>query len=73
MQVTAGGNQLEYKGNTSAETDSMITTKFLPNSMVSTSEVQLMTLNIKDFYYGTALYKYTYLRMAMAKILQEII
>ena len=51
----------------------MTSTKILLNSVVSTPDAQFMTLDIKDFYYVTALDRYEYIRMALADILQKII
>ena len=71
--VTADDDQLEYDGNTSTEAAIMTTTKILLKNMVSHPEARFMILDIKDVYYGIALEKYKYLRMALTDIPQEII
>ena len=73
MRLTAGGDRLEYEGNTSNDTTSLTTTKVLLNSTISTEESSFMTLDIKNFYYGTDLLVYEYIRMALRDIPQKII
>ena len=73
VRVTAGGDRLPYPGVTSTDTASLTTTKCLLNSVISTPNAKFMTADIKDFYYGTPLPRFEYVRMALADIPSEII
>ena len=73
VRVTAGGDRLEYEGNASTDTASLTTVKVLLNSTISTKDARFLTLDIKDFYYGTDLLVYEYVRMGLKDIPQEII
>ena len=47
--------------------------KCLINSIISTPVARFMTLDIKDFYYGTAMARYEYMKLSLACIPDEII
>jgi len=51
----------------------MTTTKILLNSTISTKDTKFITLDVKDFYYGTDLDNFEYLLMAIEDIPQEIV
>jgi hypothetical protein len=53
-RFTAGGDRLDYPGAISARTADMEVVKVLLNSTLSTDS-ELMTMDIKDFYLGTPL------------------
>ena len=53
--ITAGGDQLEFQGNTSIETAGLETSKMVFNSVVSTPDAKFMTINIRNMYLNTAL------------------
>jgi hypothetical protein len=73
VRLTAGGDRLEYPGVTSTETVSLITTKIHLNSVISTPGAKYLTADIKDYYYGTPLSRYEYLRIALKDIPDEIV
>ena len=54
-KITAGGNVLQYDGNTSDPTADLSTLKVLSNSVVSTPKEKLVTLDIKNYYIATIL------------------
>ena len=58
VQVTVGGYRLDLPGATTTHCTSLTTTKCLLNSTISTPGARFMTLDIKDFYFGTALARY---------------
>ena len=68
VHVTVGGNRLDFLGATTTHCSSLTTTKCLLNSTISTPGAQFMTLDIKDFYYGTAMARYKYMKLALAYI-----
>ena len=55
VHVIVGGNRLDLPGATTTHCARLTTTKFLLNSTISTPGARFMTLDIKDFYYGTAM------------------
>ena len=73
VRVTVGGDRLEYNGITSTQTASINTTKCLVNSTLSTREAKFMSADIKEYYYGTRLKIFEYMRMALKDIPEEII
>ena len=50
-----GGNRLDFLGATTTHCASLTTTKCLLNSTISTPGARFITLDIKGFYYGTAM------------------
>lgn len=73
VRVTAGGDKLDYPGNTSTDTASLTTLKILLNSVLSTKGATFITADIKDFYYNTPMARYEYMRMQLSLIPDEII
>ena len=68
-----GGDCLGFPGSTTTHCASLTTTKFLLNSTISTPGSCFMNLDIKDFYYGTAMARYEYMKLALACIPDKII
>ena len=73
VRVTVGGDRLNFPGTTTTHCASLTTKKCLLNSTISTPGARFMTLDIKDFYYGTAMYRYEYMKLALTCIPDEII
>lgn len=73
VQLTAVGDRLDYPGFTSTQTDSLTTTTILANSVISTPGAKFMTMDIKEFYYGTPLDCYEYVHIALENIPGEIV
>ena len=71
--VTVGRDRLDFPGTTTTHCASLKTTKCLLNSTISTPCANFMTLDIKGFYYGTAMDWYECLKLALACIPDEII
>ena len=55
VRFTVGGNRLDFPGATTTHCARLTTMKCLLNSTISTPGDHFMTLDIKDFYYGTAM------------------
>ena len=68
-----GGNRLAFPGATTTHCAGLTTKKCLLNSTISTPSARFMTLDIKDFYYGTAIARYEYTKLALACIPDKII
>ena len=72
VRVTVGGNRLDFPGATTTHCSSLTTTKCLLISTISTPDARFMTLDIKEFYYGTAMACYEYTKLAMDFIPDKI-
>ena len=53
VRITVVGDRLSYEGTTAKQCASLITTKILLNSVVSTILSMFMCANVNDFYYNT--------------------
>ena len=73
VRVTMGGDRLDVPGATTTHFASLARTKCLLNSTISTPSALFMTLDIKDFFYGTSMARYEYMKLALACIPDEII
>ena len=73
VRVTVGGDKLEYTGITVTHTVSLTTTRFLINSTLSTYRATFISVDIKDYYYGTILSDFKYMKMALKDIPDKII
>ena len=61
-----GGGCLEFDGVTATYCTYLLTTKVLMNSTISTPGTKFMTMGLKDFYCGTAMARYEYMKLALA-------
>ena len=60
-RITAGGDRLEFQGDTSTETVGLETAKMVFNSVVSTPEAKFMMIDISNMYLNTPLQEYQYM------------
>ena len=72
-RITAGGDRLDYDGDTSTETAGLTTAKLLFNSVVSTPGARFMTFDISNMYLNTPLKDYQYMRFHIDTIPDEVI
>ena len=68
VRVNVGGNRLDFPGATTTHFASLTTTECLLNIAISTTDARFMTLDIKDFYYGTAMARYEYMKLTLTCI-----
>ena len=73
VRVTVDGNRLDFLGTTTPHCVRLTTTKFFLNSTISTPDARFMTLDIKEFYYGTSMARYDCIKIALACIPDEIV
>ena len=73
VRLTVGGDRLNYAGDASSTCAALTTVKMLLNSVISTDKARFGTIDIKDFYYGTPLSDYEYMRLPITIIPDEII
>ena len=72
VRITVGCDKLSYDGPTATQCASLITTKILLNSFVSTILAMFMCADIHDFYYNTPMVDYEYMKLPISMFPQEI-
>ena len=73
VRITAGGNLINYPGELTTRTADLTTAKIMWNSVVSTPGAKYACFDIKNFYLGTPLDRYEYMKMPIALIPAHII
>jgi hypothetical protein len=73
VRLTVGGNLIQYPGDVSTCSADLTTSKCLWNSTISTDGDNYMCLDIKNFYLGTPMDTFEYMRIPTKLILHEII
>jgi hypothetical protein len=68
IQITAGGNSINYNGDASVCTVDLDTAKLHWNSVVSTANARYMCLNIKKFDLTAALEYFEYMKISLAML-----
>jgi hypothetical protein len=63
VRFTVGGNLVDYPGKVSTPTANLAVVKCLLNSTISTPGARFMTGDIKNFYLGTPMGRYEYMRI----------
>ena len=65
VRITAGGNLITYPGELTTRTADLTTTKILWNSVISTPHARYLCLDIKNFYLGTPMDRFEYMKMPL--------
>jgi hypothetical protein len=73
VRLTVGGDRLNYSGDVITSTSDITTFKILINSTLSTEEVAMMMMDIKNYYIGTPLTGFEYMKMLLSRFPEEII
>jgi hypothetical protein len=73
VHLTVGGNLIQYPGDLSTRSADLTTSKCLWNSTISTEGDKYMCLDVKNFYLGTPMDSFEYIRIPIKFISQEII
>jgi hypothetical protein len=68
-----GGGRLDYSGDVATSTADITTFKILINITLSTRDAAMMIMDIKNYYLGTPLPRYEYMRMLLSRFLEEIV
>ena len=63
VRWTVGGDKVDYPFDVSTKTADLTTAKLLFNSVLSTPNARFMTADLKDFYLGTPMERYEYMRV----------
>ena len=72
-RLTAGGDRINYPGDTGTPTADMTLFKIIMNSVISTKGARCMMIDLKDFYLNTPMERPEYMRLKLSDIPEEII
>jgi hypothetical protein len=73
VRLTVGGDRLDYSGDVATSTADITTFKILINNTLSTKDAALMMMDIKNYYLGTPLPRFEYMKMLLSRFPEEII
>jgi hypothetical protein len=73
VRLTVGGDKLDYSGDVATSTADITTFKILINSTLSTKDATMMMMDIKNYYLGTPLPWFEYMKMLLSRFPEEII
>ena len=73
VRWTVGGDQIDCPFNVSTKTADLTTAKLLFNSVLSTPNAIFLTADLKDFYLGTLMSRYEYMRIPIWMLPYDII
>jgi hypothetical protein len=68
-----GGDKLDYSIEVATSTADITTLIILINSTLSTKDAEIMMMDIKNYYLGTPLPRYKYMRMLLSQFPEEIV
>jgi hypothetical protein len=68
-----GGDRLGYSGKVATSTTDITTFKILINSTLSTEDAAMMMMDIKNYYIGTPLPRFEYMKMVLSRFPEEIV
>jgi hypothetical protein len=63
VRLIVGGDRLNYSGDVATLTADITTLKILINSTLSTEDAAMMMIDIKNYYLGTPLSRFEYMKM----------
>ena len=72
VRFTVGGNRIDYPGNVATSTTELATVKLHLNSVISDVNESYMTVDIKDYYLGTPMNRFEYMRIPVKYIPEDI-
>jgi hypothetical protein len=73
VRLTVGDNLIQYPGDVSTHSADLTTSKCLWNCTISTEGAKYMCLDVNNFYLGTPMDYFEYMRIPIKLIPQEII
>jgi hypothetical protein len=68
-----GGDRLDYSGDIATSTADITTFNILINSTLSTKDAAMMMMDIKNYYLGTPLSRFEYMKMLLSRFPEEIV
>jgi hypothetical protein len=73
VRLTVGGDILDYSGDVSISTTDTTPFKILINRTLSTKDAAMMMMDIKNYYIGTPLPRFEYMKMTWSRFPEEIV
>jgi hypothetical protein len=73
VRLTVGGDRLDYSGDVATSTADITTFKILIKSTLSTEDAAMMMIDIRNYYLGTPLPRFEYMKMLLSRFPEEII
>jgi hypothetical protein len=73
VRLTVGGDRLDYSGDVATSTADITTFKILINSTLSTKDAAMMMMDNKNYYLGTPMSRFEYMKMMLSRFPEEII
>jgi hypothetical protein len=73
VRLTVGGDRLDYSSDVATSTAGITTLKILINSTLSTSDAAMMMMDIINYYVGTPLPRFEYMRMLLSQFPEYIV
>jgi hypothetical protein len=73
VRLTVRGDRLYYSGDVATLTADITTFKILINSNLSTKTASMIMMDIKNYYTGTPLPRFEYMRMQLSRFPEKII
>jgi hypothetical protein len=73
VRLTVGGDRLDYSGDVATSAADITTLKILINITLSTEDATMMMMDIKNYYLGTPLPRFEYMKMLLSRFTEEII
>jgi hypothetical protein len=73
VRLTVGHDRLDYSGDVATSTADITTFKILINSPLSTADAAMMMINIKNYYLGTPLPRFEYMKMLLSRFPEETV
>jgi hypothetical protein len=73
VRLTVGGDRLNYSGDVATSTADITTLKILINSTLSTEDADMMMMYIKNYYLGTPLPRFEYMKKLLSRFPEEIV
>jgi hypothetical protein len=73
VRLIVGGDRLDYLGDVATSTADITTFKILINSTLSTEDAAMMMMDIKNYYLGTPLPQFEYMKMLLSRFPEEIV
>jgi hypothetical protein len=73
VRLTVGGDRLDYSGDVATSTADITTFKIMINSTLSTEDAVMMMMDIKNYYLGTLLPRFEYMKMLLSRFPEEIV
>jgi hypothetical protein len=68
-----GGDRLDYSGDVATSTADITAFKILISSTLSTKDAAMMMMEIKNYYLGTPLSRFEYMKMFLSRFPEEIV